>query len=92
MAASLLLAAYGCPRDIEALVPALYGAPRSLVERYCSTASIRLASVTGWPPGEQYGRRPVTTLVYVDESKRAGYVLAAVAVTDPALSRQDVRG
>ncbi len=34
----------------------------------------------------------MTTWVYVDESKRAGYVLAAVAVTDPALSRQDARG
>lgn len=35
---------------------------------------------------------PVTTWVYVDETKRAGYVLAAVTVTDPIAARKAVRG
>jgi len=34
----------------------------------------------------------VTTWVYVDESKRAGYVIAAVAVSDPSAARKVVRG
>ncbi len=34
---------------------------------------------------------PVTTWVYVDETKRAGYVLAAVTVTDPIATRKAVR-
>lgn len=33
-----------------------------------------------------------TRHVYVDESKRAGYVLAAVTVTDPEAARRAVRG
>jgi len=34
----------------------------------------------------------VTTWVYVDETKRAEYVIAAVAVTDPVATRKVVRG
>ena len=34
----------------------------------------------------------MTTWVYVDESKRAGYVLAATAVADPEAARKVVRG
>jgi hypothetical protein len=34
----------------------------------------------------------VTTWVYVDESKRAGYVMAAVAVDDPDAARKILRG
>lgn len=34
----------------------------------------------------------MTTWVYVDETKRAGYVIAAVAVTDPIAARKAVRG
>jgi hypothetical protein len=34
----------------------------------------------------------VTTWVYVDETKRAGYVMAAVTVSDPVSARQIVRG
>lgn len=34
----------------------------------------------------------MTTWVYVDESKRAGYVLAAVAVSDSAAARKVVQG
>jgi hypothetical protein len=34
----------------------------------------------------------VTTWVYVDETKRAGYVIAAVTVTDPEPARKIVRG
>jgi hypothetical protein len=33
-----------------------------------------------------------TRYVYVDETKRTGYVLAAVTVTDPAAARKAVRG
>ena len=35
--------------------------------------------------------RRVTTWVYVDETKRAGYVLAAVAVPDPVAVRKVIR-
>lgn len=34
----------------------------------------------------------MTTWVCVDETKRAGYVLAAVTVTDPIAAREAVRG
>jgi hypothetical protein len=33
-----------------------------------------------------------TRYVYVDETKRTGYVLAAVTITDPAAARKTVRG
>ncbi|MHB8295043.1 MAG: hypothetical protein ACYDH5_10560 [Acidimicrobiales bacterium] len=34
----------------------------------------------------------MTTWVYVDETKRAGYVLAATTVTDPDAARRAIRG
>lgn len=34
----------------------------------------------------------MTTWAYVDESKRAGYVIATVTVSDPAAARKVVRG
>lgn len=52
-----------------------------------------------FPLSHDPGHRPrdgpawqVTTWVYVDESKRSGYVLAATAVPDPDAARRVVRG
>lgn len=50
-----------------------------------------------WPRREPIAQRhwlskvtPLTNWVYVDETKRAGYVLAAVSVAEPAPTRQVV--